>query len=136
MSTDTYRTPGRAVDETEIEREKVRQAAETKRKAIEEREATRRARIKEQGPAPLLAGAVLGMIGMVVAGVSFSNWVEAKHPKAPDPCVERVEVISHSDSSRECHNGGHIETSSMPDGQVLWRCLCGRTSTGAADGGT
>ena len=31
-----YREPGRAVDETEIERAKIHEAAETRRKAIEE----------------------------------------------------------------------------------------------------
>lgn len=38
---DAYRVPG-VIDETEVATEKIRQAAETKRKQIEEREKTRR----------------------------------------------------------------------------------------------
>ena len=38
----TYREPGRTVDETEIERAKLHEGAETKRKEIEEKEESRR----------------------------------------------------------------------------------------------
>lgn len=59
---DAYRTPGRDIDTTAVETAKIHEAAETKRKLIEEREQTRRA----WGPIPQVAAALVAALGIVV----------------------------------------------------------------------
>lgn len=44
--TDTYRTPGREIDETEVETTRIRETEATKRKALELREASAEVRRK------------------------------------------------------------------------------------------
>jgi hypothetical protein len=132
MST-AYRTPGRDIDETEIRRAEIHEAAETKRKVIEERAATRRARIKEVGIAPyVVAGGVLGMT-LLVVGVIGEKYVTAHAPPPPPPaCQEWAEVISHSDSQRECKGGRIFAAPSVAD-RYMVRCVCGAAP--AVDGG-
>lgn len=128
----TYRTPGREVDETEIERAKIHEEAETKRKHLEEREKTRRQRIETLGPIPAALAAAVAAVAIIAGAISFHNHLESKAPpKPPEPCIEIVEIIGRSTDIRQCRNGGRIETTTLPNNDVLWRCICA-----PKDGGT
>lgn len=134
-----YREPGRDVDRTDIERAKIHEAGETKRKAIEEQEKTKRAKVEKYGSAPFGAAAVV-LCSLLLAGsfVAYLHY-DSKNPHPPAPllaeCVEKVEVISRLSSHRDCEKGGHIETTPLPDGDVLWKCVCG-TRVSNSDLGT
>ena len=121
-----YREPGRAVDMTEIERAKIHAAAETKRKAIEEGEKTKRARVEarralwtENGSALLFVIAVT-IVGLIVGGVWVGDtWIETRNPPA---CVDRAASVAWG--SLHCTHPEHSMT--KRDGLDL--CLCSRSA--------
>jgi hypothetical protein len=137
MSTDTYRTPGRTVDETENERTKIHEAAETKRKQISEREETRRKRIVELGPVPYIVACILGVVGIVFAALTTSTYFESKGPPKPVSCSESVEVITKSDSMRSCQNGWFDSKPGPGNNELTVSCHCGaKPAATSSDGGT
>ena len=144
--TDAYRTPGRDIDMTEIERTKIHEAAETKRAEISEREKTKREAQKYRsqwwsahGFAMSVSLMVFLAISGVIAGINVHAWIESTHPPPPfipsQSCSETVEVVSSWSSIGHCDKGGHITTEKLERGEVLWHCHCPSPSAAITDGG-
>ncbi len=131
---DSYREPGRTVDETEIVRAKIHEAAETKRKQIEETEKTKR----DRGDTPYIAWGLVSAVAIIGAAICIGTYITSKypHPEVVN-CVEKIEIISSESRVRECENGGRIETRSIDNNHIEWRCVCGppRASSMHLDGG-
>jgi hypothetical protein len=111
-------TSGSTVDRTEIECARIREAAETRRKLIEEREKTRR----ERGDGWLFPWFIGGLvfIGLTIAGaVGYSEHLEAQRAT----CVESVEIVTLGNSQRQCLLGW-IESRSVNEGQIEVHCRC------------
>lgn len=129
MNDGGYRAPGRDMDVTVIEQEKVRQAAETKRKLIEEKEKTKRElanarRARWTDPTFALLVGVCTIALCLVGGITLNAWIEAKSPAKPIKCEELTDIIRPTSDARHCGPGARLETQPMPNGNVLVRCLC------------
>lgn len=119
-----YREPGRDIDVTEIERAKIHEEAETKRKLISEREETRRARFKEYGPTVPIAVTIVALTALATGTCVANNHIEARASDKPVACVETAEVVSVSSPMKKCIGGGMVETEKLTDAQILVRCRC------------
>lgn len=128
-----YREPGRDIDVTEIERAKIHEAAETKRKLIEEREETRRVKAKTHGPVvPVVVGLVL--LSAIAGGTCVGyRRVEAKDPHRFPACTESAEIVTSNTPPRAC-SGGRVTAETLPNGNALIRCRCDAASA-EHDGG-
>lgn len=123
-----YREPDqRVVDVTEIERAKIHEEAETKRKLIEEREETRRqnrwsndSRTHVSVAAALAAAA----IGITVA-LAHANYVSVRYPAPPRACREFDPSASSTPSV--CDPGGHLVFDDHGK-----RCVCDRPATASS----
>jgi hypothetical protein len=132
MNDGGYRVPGRDVDATAIEQEKIRQVGETKRKLIEEKEKSRREiadkrriRWTDNGFQNMVVFCVL-IPSVALAGIG-GFYFNMKTPAAPvqeSGCREMSEVINVNTTTRHCGVGARLETEVMPDGHVLVRCKC------------
>ncbi len=132
MNDGGYRVPGRDVDGTAIEQEKIRQTAETKRKLIEEKEKTKREqaqRSKEkwtEGGFQFMFGASVVSVAAaaaIIGGVYFHG----KYPGPPDlepACAETSEIVSSTTSARRCSPGATLVTEKLANSDALVKCLC------------
>ncbi len=119
---DAYRTPGRDIDATTVETEKVRQAAETKRKAIEEREKTRRAAIDNRDTGGYMLtrlGGCAVLVGAIIAvGITANTYVDsrkqpgachdeshAKEYRSGIVCTHPMHVLVETEKERACRCG-------------------------------
>ena len=103
-----YREQGRMVDETEIEKTKIREAAETKRLAITEREKARLegTRLRNEwwranGPGVLVVSLVFLIALTCVGAIVTPLWIERAFP--PVPCVDR-RVTEKGDCTHPDHD--------------------------------
>jgi hypothetical protein len=122
-----FREPG-SIDQSEIEKTKIYQAEETKRKLIEEKEETIRRKCEIRGP-DFYMGVILASIVIVGAlviggGLSYNNYLDKRYPITQ--CIESVEVISSADRAKHCPNG-HVEIENIPgmiSDKIIAKCKC------------
>ena len=126
----SYREPG-TVDQTEVERAKIHEAAETARKRIEEAEKTKRAIAAEKGDAwvvPWIAAAIAAVIGVIATASTVQVHIERTHHTPPEPCRDSSTLVSTkagSPSSHECALGAQRTTEPAPNGMMV-HCTCAR----------
>lgn len=125
MNDGGYRVPGRDIDATAVEQERIRQKEETRRKEIEQREETKRVDIKARDYAAiivtrLIVGAVV-LGGIIAAGVTGDHYIESHRPNPG--CIESSDVVSVNSSAHSCP-GGHVETEKLNENQVIFKCRC------------
>ena len=116
-----YREPGRDVDVTAIECEKVRQDGETKRVLIEQREQTKRKRVDEIGYAPHIATTIVFIVAAVTGGLLTNAWFE----KRAQSCVEES-WKKDSYNGVKCLHPLHV----LVQDEKTWGCKCGRPAVG------
>lgn len=130
-----YRVPGRDIDMTEIEREKIRQAEETKRKLIEQKAETRRREIAERDTigyvAPRLFTTIVALACVIAIGTNISSYLEGK--AGGPPCHDTVDIRTPSSDPYHCERGARVVTEPFEGGKYTVKCLCG--VNGAPDGG-
>ena len=114
---DAYRTAN--IDMTTIRSTAIHEAAETKRKLIEEREATKRVRMQEIGYAPhgFLAATVVAVA--VIGGIASHAIVEER-VKEQMPCRDSVRERD-AYGSAECGHALHV----LVQDEKTWTCKCG-----------
>ena len=132
MNEGGYRVPGRDIDETEIEKEKIRQEGETKRKLIEEKEKTRRdnaiqSRMKwtDSGFQPMVGiPLVVALIALTIVGGIYANGKFERHPEG---CQESSDIRSPGNQPFSCGAGGRMTTQLIPgtvNDRILVKCKC------------
>lgn len=114
---DAYRVPERGIDETEIERAKIHEAGETKRKLIEETEKTKREKAQQYGPGPLVAACVIAAVVAIPSAIVAGTYIERKNNTA---CREEsYEKGPYHGIS--CSSQLHI----IVETDKTWACKCG-----------
>lgn len=113
------------VDRADVEKHRIHEEEETKRRVVEAREKTKQTRLQEESFWLVrgLSWAVLGVACLCVAGATCEQ-IDKTHPNKS--CTETVNVINESDTSQACTNGW-FSSEPVPGkpGQVLVRCNCG-----------
>lgn len=122
MSDQPYRTPGRDVDKTEVEITKIREAAETKRKLIEEREKTKRQDLSERDTAGYVVPKIVaGITILLIALIGYYAWEAYVQSRTPESTC-REESRKKSDySTMKCPHSLHV----LVNGETEWTCKCG-----------
>lgn len=111
LSEVNYRTQGREVDVTEIEKTKILAEEETNRRVIEEKEKTKRTAIESQGVHgyvwPRIAAALAVAVFPIAVGASFEKYLDVKYGAIP-ACMDKV--LESSNSVRLCTHPLHMLT--------------------------
>ena len=127
-----YRAPAREIDETEIERVKIHEAAETKREAIRQTEVSKRdaRRLRNEWWAANGLGAFVVTIALI-GGVTLASiliggdYLERRYPESARPCVDRSTT-----AGGHCTHPEHALTP-RPDRTTV--CLCRGPGTKPAE---
>ncbi len=113
---DAYRTPARAVDETEIERAKIQEAGATERKLIEEREETTRKRINEVGVARYIVAGMLVVGGLLVTGILGHSYLDRRGAACQEESWKKETY-----GGTVCRHPLHV----LVQDEKTWSCKCG-----------
>ena len=133
-----YRQAGE-VDLTAVEVEKQRQAGETARVKLKEREETKRQTCPS---ASVRVGYnfVAAFLGACAMASALWGWVAYHNARvamveaaAPKPCVPTTKIMTLTSDVRACQ-GGWVETEKLSSAEIVWHCRCAGSPPPAPSG--